>query len=200
MMEIINNIETYAKIIIGIIGGIVAFSKLRESFATTKRKQELKLDLEIYEKIKNQDDFQTDDIKNKIKANLNRAFEKDSDSLTNFFVGIAVFIGFGFQSIDILKKSETFNGWIILTLICSLAGLVLIFGDDDKKKDSNLFYQIGFYNIENFRIGIVITLLTGILTPILIWELDGLSFWQFLSGLFFFLGLGTLIKNIKRIK
>lgn len=143
-MEIINNIETYAKIIIGVIGGIVAFGKLRESFASAKRKQELKLDLEIYEKIKNQNDFQADEIKKKIKANLNRAFEKDSDNLTNFFVGIAVFIGFGFWSIDILKKSETFNGWIILTLMCSLIGLALIFGDDDKKQDSKLFYQVGF--------------------------------------------------------
>jgi hypothetical protein len=199
-MELIDNIETYAKIIVGLIGGIVTFGKLRESFASIKRKQELKIDLEILEILKNKEGFETAKIENKIKSNMNKAFEKDTDNLTNFFVGIAVFIGFGFWSIDIFKNSETFNGWIILTLMCSLIGLALIFGNNDKSKDSGLFYQIGFYDKGNFQIGFIITLLTAILTPILIWRSDGLSFWQFLSGLFFFIGLGSLIKNTKRIK
>ncbi len=47
-MEQLNNIETYVKVIVGIIGAIAAFGKLRESFASIKRKQELKLELEIF--------------------------------------------------------------------------------------------------------------------------------------------------------
>lgn len=200
-MEIINNLENYAKITIGVIGGVVAFGKLRESFASVRRKQELKLDLEIYEKLKAQDSFQVDDdIEKKIKANLKKAFEKDSNNFTNFFTGIAVFFGFGLWSIDILKKSENFNGWIILTLMLSFMGLALILGDDDKKEESKLFFQIGFYDKENFRIGIVMTLLAVVLTPILIWKLDSFSIWHFLSGLCFFIGLVPLIKNTKRIK
>lgn len=199
-MDDLNNIETYVKVFVGIIGAIAAFGKLRESFASIKRKQELKLDLEILEKLKSNNQFESSEIEEKINYKLKKAFEDRTENLTNFFVGIAVFVGFGFWTVDIFKNSDGFNGWIILTLLCCLIGLSLIFSSDNKKEEKGIFYQIGFYDKENFRIGIVITLLTGIPTVILIWKLDGFSFWQFLSGLFFVIGIGSMIKNIKRIK
>lgn len=199
-MEILSNIDFYAKAIIGVIGAIATFGKLRESFASIKRKQELKLDLEILEKIKDNEEFQSKDIENKIKEKLNNAFEPDSESLTNFLTGIAVFIGFGFWSADIYRNSAEFNGWIILTILLSLIGLSLILSRNDTKKDKEIFFQIGLYDKSNFRFGVIITLLTGILTPILILKIDGFSFWQFLSGLFFIIGIGSIISNIKRIK
>lgn len=199
-MDNLNHIETYLKIIVGIIGAVVTFRKLRESFASVKRKQELKLDLEILEKLKANDEFDRSEIEEKINYKLKKAFESGTENITNFFVGIAVFVGFGFWSIDIFRTYSEFNGWIILTLFCSLIGLSMIFGNDDKKEDKGVFYQIGFYDKSTFKFGIFVTLLTGILTPILIWKLNGFSFWQFLSGLFFVIGIGSLIKNIKRIK
>jgi len=199
-MEILSDIDFYAKIIVGVIGAIATFGKLRESFASIKRKQEIKLDLEILEKIKNNEVFQSQDIEAKINEKLNKAFEPDSDSLTNFFTGIAAFVGFGFWSVDIFRTSANFNGWIILTLSCSLIGLSLVFNKNVREKDKGVFFQIGLYDKENFRFGLIVTLLTGILTPILILKLNGFSFWQFLSGLFFFIGLGSLIRNIKQIK
>ncbi len=199
-MENLNHIETYLKIIVGIIGAVVTFGKLRESFASVKRKQELKLDLEILEKLKSNNEFDTSEIEEKINLKLKRAFDNGTENVSNFFIGIAIFVGFGFWSIDIFQTYTEFNGWIILTLFCSLIGLSMILGNEDKKEDKGVFYQIGFYDKTNFQFGIVITLLTGILTPILIWKLNGFSFWQFLSGLFFVIGIGSLIKNIKRIK
>lgn len=199
-MENLNHIETYLKIIVGIIGAVVTFRKLRESFASVKRKQELKLDLEILEKLKANDEFDRSEIEEKINYKLKKVFESGTENITNFFVGIAVFVGFGFWSIDIFQTYSEFNGWIILTLFCSLIGLSMIFGNDDKKEDKGVFYQIGFYDKSTFKFGIFVTLLTGILTPILIWKLNGFSFWQFLLGLFFVIGIGSLIKNIKRIK
>ena len=199
-MRDLNNIETYVKVFVGIIGAIAAFGKLRESFASIKRKQELKLDLEILEKLKSNDKFEISEIEEKISYKLKKAFEDRTENLTNFFVGIAVFVGFGFWTVDIFKSSEGFNGWIILTLLCCLTGLTLIFSSNNKKEEKGIFYQIGFYDKESFRIGIIITLLTGILTAILIWKIKGFSFWQFLSGLFFVIGIGSLIKNIKRVK
>ena len=195
-----TNIEIYLKVLVGIIGAIAAFGKLRESFASINRKQELKLDLEILEKLKTKEQFDSREIENNINLKLKKAFENDSNNLTNFFTGIAVFVGFGFWTIDIFKNSDGFNGWIILTLLCSLIGLVLIFENDNKKEDKQIFFQIAFYDKVNFRFGMIITLFTGILTPILIWSIDGFSFWQFLSGLFFVIGIGSLIGNIKRIK
>ncbi|MDD3011846.1 MAG: hypothetical protein PHU97_11075 [Bacteroidales bacterium] len=199
-MEFINNIENYLKVIVGIVGAIVAFGKLRESFASIKRKQELKLDLEILEKLKFNEQFESSEIEEKIRIKLKTAYENRTENLTNFFIGIAIFVGFGFWTVDIFKNAEGFNGWIVLTLFCSLIGFTMIFDNNENKKDKGMFYQIGFYDKENFKFGVIITLFTGILTPILIWKLDGLCFWHLLSGLFFIIGIGSIIRNIKRIK
>ncbi|MFC5046092.1 hypothetical protein ACFSTE_05000 [Aquimarina hainanensis] len=109
-MDSITQIEVYLKIIIGIIGVAAAFGKLREFFASTKKKQELKLDLEILKKLKSADKFETDEIEEKIKRNLNNSFDNNSTNFTNFFTGITVFIGFGFWTIDLINNSDEFNG------------------------------------------------------------------------------------------
>jgi len=163
-MENLENIETYIKVFVGFIAVIAAFGKLRESFASIKRKQELKLDLEILEKLKSNDNIQTSEIEQKIISKLDKAFENRTENFTNFFTGIAVFIGFGFWSIDIFQNSKDFNGWIILTLLCSLIGLALVVGNNEKKEKEEIFYQLGFYDKSNFLTGIIITILTGILT------------------------------------
>jgi hypothetical protein len=108
----LNNIETYLKVFVGIIGVFATFGKLRESFASIKRKQELKLDLEILEKLKANDKFDSSKIEEKITLKLNKAFNDQTGNLTNFFVGIAVFVGFGFWTVDIFQNSDEFNGWI----------------------------------------------------------------------------------------
>ena len=199
-LEEFNNIENYLKIIVSVIGAIAAFGKIRESFASIKRKQELKLDLEILEKLKADNEFDTSEIKEKINSKLKNSFQNRTENLTNFFVGIAVFVGFGFWSADIFQKMENFNGWIILTILCSLIGLSMTLGNNDKVKDKGVFLSFAFYDKGNFIIGLIITLLAGILTYILIIKIDGFSYWQFLSGLFFATGIGSLIKNTKRIK
>lgn len=198
-MEEYNNIENYLKIIVSIIGAIATFGKIRESFALIKRKQELKLDLEILEKLKMNNEFDSSEIIKKINSKLNDSFENKSGNLTNFFVGIAVFVGFGFWSVDIFQKMENFNGWIILTIFCSLIGLSMTIGYDEDRKEKEVFYQIAFYDKQNFMIGVIITLLAGVIAYILILKIDEFSYWQFLSGLLFLVGLGSLIKNIKSV-
>ena len=199
-MEEFYNIETIGKLIVGITGAIAAFGKLRETFASIRRKQEIKLDLEILEKIKKNSSFERLEIEEKIKSKLEDAFQDSSETWTEFLVGIAVFIGFGFWTVDLFKNSDSFNGWIILTLFCSLLGLTTLFGKTDTKKNKEVFYQIGFFDKANFQISIILILFTGIITPIMIWKMDGFSFWQFLSGLFFFLGIVSVFRNTRRIK
>ena len=198
-MENLNNIETYLKVLVGVIGAIIAFSRLRENFASIKRKQEVKLELEILEKMKS-NNIDSSKIENALLHKLEQAFEDRTDNLTNFFTGIAVFIGFGFWTVDLFLNSDGFNFLIIFTLFLSLIGLTIVIGNNEKKAKGELFYQIGFYDKTNFQAGLIISLLFGILTPILIVKLDGFSFWQFCSGLFFFIGITSLIKNSKRIK
>lgn len=196
----LNNIENYLKIIVSVIGAIAAFGKLRGSFASIKRKQELKLDLEILEKLKSDNEFDSSGIREKVNLKLKSSFENRTENFTNFFTGIAVFVGFGFWSADIFQKMENFNGWIILTIFCSLIGLSMTLGNDDKKKDKGIFFQVAFYDKSNFVYGIIITLLTGILTWILVIKIDGFSWWQFLFGLFFAIGIAHLISKTKKIK
>lgn len=201
-MENLNNIETYAKLIIGLTGAIATLSKIKENFASLKRKQELKLELEILEKIKDKKEFETIEIEKKINEKLRKTFEDNSENLTNFFIGIVVFVGFAFWSVDIIKNSVNFDGWVILTSLFSLIGLLMVLGGDksDNKLEKGLFYQIGFYDKTNFVTGFIVTLLTGILTPLLILKSNEFSFWQFVSGLFFIIGIASLIKNTKQIK
>ncbi len=199
-MENISNIETYLKIIIGIIGAIATFGKLRENFDSLKRKQELKVDLEIFEKLKNNNEFSTQDLEEKIKLKLKSAFLDRTYNLNNFFVGIAVFIGFGFWSIDLLRNYEYFNGWVILTLFLSMIGLTMILGNSEDKDEGEIFLKVAFYGKKSFQFGVILSLVCGILTGVLIWKLDGFSFWQFLTGLLFIVSITTILRSIKRLK
>lgn len=198
-MNILNNIDVYPKILVALTGVLAAFIKIRESFSIIKRKQELKLDLEIYEHLKRNPEIEIDDVKNVLQQRVSRAFQDNDDRLTNFFVGLVVFVGFGLWSIDIYQSSDRFNGWIILTAFCSLSGFSMLFGSTKSSKTKEVFYKIGFFDKTNFQFGFVITALTAILTPIMFLKMGGFSFWQFPSGLFFIIGLLSITRNIRRI-
>ena len=199
-MEFTSDFETYIKLFIGIIGAIATFGKIRESFSSIKRKQEVKIDFEIYEKMRSNPELNNEDIKLKVQRNLIKAYEDKGSNLISFLIGIVIFVGFAFWSIDIYNNMTTFNGWIILTMACSITGFVLIFSKSDKTHSPKLFYQIGFYDKENFRASLITAILSAAVTVILILVFNGFSYWQFLSGLFFFISIITLFYKIKRIK
>ncbi|AUC75701.1 hypothetical protein [Olleya sp. Bg11-27] len=199
-MDSINNIENVAKIIIALIGALATFNKLREAFSAVKRKQELKLDLEILEKLQLNKNLYDKSIEEKIKEKMLKSFDYNTENLTNFILGIIVFIGFGLWSVEIFQSSSDFNGWIILTLFISAIGLLLTFDGKDNIKHKEQFYAIGFYDKQNFTFSVMLIFVMGILTPVLIWKSDGITFWQFLTSLMFLIGIGSFIKSIKRIK
>lgn len=199
-MDIFDNIDIYPKVIVALTGLIAAFIKIRDAYSSTRNKENIKLDLEIYELLNKNGDFDKTELKETIEKKITNSLNSSEDGLTNFFVGLVVFVGFGMWTVDIFQSSDSFNGWIILTAFCSLTGLSMLFGKNDKRKSKDVFFQIGFYDKANFQYGFVITGLTAILTTVLILKIDGFSFWQFLSGFFFIIGLISVIKNIKRIK
>jgi hypothetical protein len=181
--------------------GLVAlFIKIKDSFSATRQKQEIKLDLEIYELLNNSGDFQNSKLHKSIEENVNKEFETQENGISRFLIGLVVFIGFGLWTIDIFQSSHTFNGLIILTAFLSAIGLSMLFVKTDKTKSKEVFFQIAFYDKSNFLFGLILTLFTAFLTPTLLLKMDGYSFWQFLSGLFFIVGLMSIVKNIKRIK
>lgn len=197
-MEQLTNIETYLKILLGLAGAIAALVKIKDSFSVVKKKQELKLDLEILEKIENCKTIDKEDLETKIKKKVDTLFEHKADDITNFIVGLAVFVGFGLWTIDLFMVSEKFNGWGILTLFCSLLGVLMLFGRNSMTDKKTVFYKIGFFDKDNFKYGFILFLFTALLTPILIVK-NGLTFWVFLTGLFFIISLFSLIKNIRKL-
>ena len=200
-MDLINsiNLEILPKFLIAMSGVLAGFLKIRESLSIYRRKQELKTDLEIYElSLKN--GIVTTELKENIEKRVRKLVFIKNDGLINFMTGTAVFVGFGLWSIDIFQNNSEFNGWIILTLLCSLSGLSMMLMGDEEKGKKDTFLQIHFKDKKNFRIGIIITLLCGVLAPILYLKSYDLNFWQFLTGLFFFIGFYSLIKNIKIVK
>lgn len=199
-MEIFDSIDIYPKIIVALTGLIAAFMKIKDAYSSTRHKENIKLDLEIYELLNKNGGFDKEELKETIEKNISNSLTGEENGLTDFLIGLVVFVGFGLWTIDIFQSYDTFNGWIILTAFCSLTGLSMLFGKTDKTKSKEVFFQIGFYDKSNFQFGFIITGLTAILTPILILKIEGFSFWQFLSGLFFIIGLMSMIKNIKRIK
>jgi len=194
-----QNLEFYLKVLLTVVGGVVSIGKFREYFSTIKNKQELKLDLEIIEKLKQIDNFDSDRIEKITRVKLEKYFESNSESITDFFIGMVMLVGFGYWSIDLFSSSVKFNGWIILTVFCSLTGLTLIIGNKPVQLEKDVFYKIGFYDKKNFVSSLVIMIFAGILTPILLIKIDGFSYWQFVSFLFFLFGFISLLRKIKRI-
>lgn len=200
MMEIFDKIDIYPKIIVALTGLIAAFIKIRDSYSSTRLKEKIKLDLEVYELLNKNGDFDKAELKETIEKNISNSLTHEKNGFADFFVGLVIFVGFGLWTVDIFQFYKSFNGWIILTAFLSLTGLSMLFDNKDKRKSKEVFFQIGLYDKTNFQFGFVITGLTAILTPTLIFKMDGFSFWQFLSGVFFIIGLMSIIKNIKRIK
>lgn len=198
-MEFLKDFDIYPKLIVALSGLIALFIKIKDAYSPTRTKQNIKLDLEIYEMIKNNNDFNKADLKRTIEGNIKKSMNKDGSGLINFTVGLAVFVGFGLWTINIYQTYESFNGWIILTLFCSMVGFSMLFGEEDEKESKATFYQIGFYDKSNFVFALVMLGITGVLTPVLILKIDKLSFWPFLTGLFFIVALVNLFKNIKKI-
>jgi hypothetical protein len=81
-----------------------------------------------------------------------------------------------------------------------MLGLTMLFGVSEKKKSNDVFFQIGFFDKSNFQFGFVVATVSAIITIYLIFQVDGFSYWQFLSMLFLILGLSSIIKNVRRIK
>lgn len=201
-MENLTNIELIVKIIIGVIGSIATLGKLRDFFANSKLKEEVKIDLEILEKIRNTNILNAE-IEEKIKKNVEKAYKNKNENFTNFLYGISLFVGFGFWTINLLGDfQQNFNGWSILTLFISFIGLSIAFGNDDneeKEEDKMPFLKIGIFEKTNFKFTLIILIFTSILTPILIWKISEFSWWIFLSAIFFIMSITKLYKIVRKV-
>ncbi len=198
-MELFNNIEPYSKIALIVFGFIAALVRVKTSFSAFQKKQELKIELEIYEMMRDSGDFNKRVAKKFIENKISEVFNpKSNDKLRMFFIGLVVFIGFGWWSIDIYQNQNGFSGWIVLTLFLSAIGisLMLDLSDNEMVKKEQPFYLIGLYSKSDLSLGLILLLVGGFLTPIIYYKL-GLIFWIFLPVLATILGLIAIIRNIR---
>jgi hypothetical protein len=194
----LGNLDTILKFAIGAITLLISIATFKERFATHAKKQELKTDLEILEKIKENADLFDENIIAKVKKDLKEAYQKNN-GIFEFLYGIGIFFGFGYWTYDIIVKAGGFSPWAILTLIISLVGIALLFesNGNDKEKSNGVFYRLSLINKETFRFGIVVFLLSSITFTILLFQYSN-SFWaNYVSGILVILGLLTIKKCIK---
>lgn len=196
------NIVYIQKLIIILSALFPLIIKIKHSFSSKNRKQDLKQDIEILDLLKKQNNFNYSNLEDKINKNLEFIYSKDyklESGFTGFLTGLAIFVGFGLWSFNIYNSHENFNGWIILTMFMAAGGFSMMLMDSSIKSKIVPYYKIGFFNRTNMVIGLIFILISGLTTFILISKLNSFTYWYILLGLIFFLGLTSIIRNIKKI-
>lgn len=197
-----DNFELIQKIFLIGTAVITALIKIKTYYSVKTQRQDLKLDLEILDLLKKQNNINTTILENKINADLEKNYDKNlilHSGFTGLVIGLTFFIGFGWWSINIFNTYTSFNAWIILTMFFAASGLSMIFMDTSRTIKNEPFFKIGFYEKSNMIFGLVLAMISGFILFILLVKLDSFSFWEFLSGFIFLYGLFMIFKNIRRI-
>ncbi|MCE5345384.1 MAG: hypothetical protein LLG13_03715 [Bacteroidales bacterium] len=198
-----NNLELIQKLLLITTGFIALLFKIKSYFSIKTQKHDLKLDIEILDLLKKQNNPNTENIEKKVKKDIEKIYDQNlihSSEFTGFIIGLTFFIGFGWWSISIFNNSQGFNAWIILTMFLSASGISMILMDSSRTIKNQPFFILGFYEKSNMRFGLLLSLLGGFMLLILILRLRSFSFCEFLSGFIFLYGLFLIIKNIRKVK
>lgn len=192
--------DNFPKILTIMSGVIILALKLKDSFSSMKEKQELKLDLEIYDLVK-KTDFDLRNLQDEIKRKLDSDFTKKSGSLLSFVFGLVSFLGFGYWSYNIYMSNKDFNYWILLTLFLSVSGFLSMLSLDIGKneKENEVFYRLVFVDKTNFILGLAFSLF-GALTSIIVFLKDGLCYVFWIAIVVFLFGFFGFINRIKKSK
>lgn len=201
-------LEIGLKIISGLTALIALILRIWEGFSYSWKKQALKIDLEILDLAKNNETLDSDLIVKNLTDRISKMYVNASsknDNFRNFLIGMVLFLGFSWWSIDLLGTHKLFNPWIILTGFMAVIGLALMFVRDNKKSKESLsdspFFVFEISKKSDFVLGFVIFTIFGLISWAIILKSAGFSFWIVLTGVFTLLGLGMIISEIRiRIK
>ena len=192
------------KIISGIIAALSIIFKLRENLLIPLRKKNLKLNIEIFQSLKLEPSFNSENIKESIEKEIKKIYKSkdDANNISNVILGTYLVILFGWWSYDIYVN-KGFSGWLFLTGFIFSIGISLIFEDPQKQKDkvkisSKFHYKFGIYNVSRLWFAFVILVIS---CYIIYWSYDvyGFSFWIFLLLAFILSSIFAIINNFKRI-
>lgn len=196
----IIDFETSAKLFIAITGLITVIVKFVDSFSETRRKNSLKTDLELLEKL-NSENLNVEDkakINNQIKVILEEYFKikETTFKLFDIFYALTLFVGFGWWTVYIYETSHGFSPWTILTGLISFLGLgILIDGRWIKKSVGVPLITIVVY--KGIHISIILIGLST-LTGLYIWNIyKSYTNWFIPVGVVLTLGVKSFYDSVK---
>jgi len=195
------DIETSLKLLSGVTALLAFLQRIWTSFSNVKKKQALKIDLEILELSKKNELINSDLLIKNLNDRIPRMYVDTStkiDNFRNFLIGMVLFVGFSWWSIDLYSEKLDFNPWIILTGFMSVVGLALMF-DVGKKNETDIenpFFVFEIRGKNNFIIGLAFFIFFGLISWLTIVR-NGFSFWLILTGVCALLGIGILISEIR---
>jgi|SRR5690606_23193821 len=193
----VTDFETIAKLFIAVTGFITVLLKLTDSFSETRKKRNLKADLELLEKINRESLDKTDKekISNQTKTILDEylSIKETTFKWFDIFYALILFVGFGWWTIYLYELSLGFNPWTILTGLISFIGLgLLIDGKWTKRKEEKVLITIVLY--KGISISIVLFGTSTFAGLYLFNVSKSYNNWYLLIGVIFILALKSFCK------
>jgi hypothetical protein len=199
-----DDVSLYTQLVIGSTGLFAFIMKVRGYFSDSRRKQNLKTDLEILELCKKSNVEDISLVQLRVKEQIESSFNhnlRSSGEFGTFLTGLFMFVGFGLWTADIFQRSyPQFNPWSILTIAMAVAGLSMLLFSNTLRGKYEPFILFGIYDKKNLQIGLFFFFISAISLTFLVMTSDHFNFGMFLSGLFLFVSIRTFVTNIKRVK
>lgn len=195
-----ENFDLIAKWFIALTGLISVLIKFSESTSITRRKSNLRTDLDLLDKIE-KNDIENQEllrIKAKRKKVLNEYLEIEETSLKWFdiFYALILFVGFGWWTIYIYEINSNFSPWTIFTGLISFIGLALLL-DNKWRKISDEKVLIHIIVLKDIKIAVIFIGL-GLLIGFFIFnKYEAYTHWYILIGIMIPVGLKLLFDSIK---
>lgn len=202
-MEEFTNFNTVdiIKLIVASSGFLILISRFKEEFTDKKRRQNLKIDLEILEKVTNIDKLENKHIHSQVKKEISHIYDKEnyeSLGLSSFLTSLIMTFGFSIWTISIFQNNDTFNPWSILTMLLACIGFSGLFDLNKKRKKKGAFFKVEFHDKENFMIAFYMVVIGSIILSVLLFMYDKKFNWGiFTASLFAFIGAVTIVRNTK---
>lgn len=203
VLNINNDFYGIMKIVVASIGFISIIIKLQDFFSDVRRRQNLKLDLEILELAKRSNSSETKHVSQTVEKEMAQIYDSESFVRKNSFdylIGLFLFIGFGYWTIDIFNSNDKFNPWTLLTMFLSLSGLITLFNRDSTKNYKGEFLRIEFHDRSNYWLSSIIGFISSFTLIYLVIQDQKMSIWSTVAGLFSIFFLSILYKSTRIIK
>ena len=204
------DLETGLKLIPILISFLLFILKMREDFNIFKKKQNVKIDLEILELIKKEQTLNESNLVNELKINISNIYGKlDYESkLVNLFLfllGVLFLGGFSWWTIDLYYKYLSFTPWMLLTSFFAFLGFIWIFHKEKKRSTEQnveqnvelVFFKVEVVDKKSFISGFSFFCFFGLFSWGF-WELaDGFTFWVIIPLAITLLGFTILLRCVR---